>query len=53
MIKSEAEAKANDIVSKSITEKIIEKIMAEKWDGKLPLVVGDGEYILPSELMGK
>lgn len=53
MIKSEAEAKANDIVSKSITEKIIEKLMAEKWDGKLPLVVGDGEYILPSELMGK
>jgi regulator of protease activity HflC (stomatin/prohibitin superfamily) len=51
-IAAEAEAEANDIVDKSITDKIIEKIMADTWDGKLPVVVGDGEYILPNDILG-
>lgn len=51
-IAAEAEAEANDIIDKSITDKIIEKIMADTWDGKLPVVVGDGEYILPNDILG-
>lgn len=52
MIAAEAEAEANKVIDESITEKIIEKIMADAWDGKLPVVVGNGEYILPSEILG-
>lgn len=51
-IAAEAEAEANKIIDQSITEKIIEKIMADAWDGKLPIVVGDGEYILPNDILG-
>lgn len=49
-IAAEAEAEANKIIDESITDKIIEKILADAWDGKLPIVVGNGEYILPPEL---
>lgn len=52
MIAAEAEATANDIVSKSITDKILEKNTIEKWDGKLPVVAGNGEYILPNNILG-
>lgn len=51
-IKSEAEAAANETIAKSLTEEILNKILADSWDGKLPTVVGSGEYILPSELFG-
>jgi regulator of protease activity HflC (stomatin/prohibitin superfamily) len=51
-IAAEAEAEANKIVDASITDKIIEKLYAESWDGKMPTVVGNGEYILPSDLIG-
>ena len=50
-IAAEAEAAANKIIDESITDKIIEKIYADAWDGKLPVVVGDGEYILPSDIL--
>lgn len=50
-IAAEAEAEANKIIDESITDKIIEKLMADAWDGKLPIVVGDGEYILPSDIL--
>jgi regulator of protease activity HflC (stomatin/prohibitin superfamily) len=50
-IAAEAEAEANRIVEESITDKILEKLLAEKWDGKLPVVIGDGEFILPPELL--
>jgi regulator of protease activity HflC (stomatin/prohibitin superfamily) len=49
-IAANGEAEANKIVEESITDKIIEKLLAEKWDGKLPIVIGDGDYILPPEL---
>lgn len=52
MISAEAEAKANEIVSSSITDKILEKYTIEKWDGKMPTVVGSGDYILPSDMLG-
>lgn len=52
MIAAEGEAKANEIVSASITDKILEKSTIEKWDGKLPVVAGNGEYILPNNILG-
>lgn len=45
-IAAEAEAEANKIVAGSITDKIIEKLFYEKWDGKLPTVVGSDDYII-------
>lgn len=46
MIAAEAEAAANEIVSASITDKILENNTIEKWDGKLPSVTsGDGIMI--------
>lgn len=50
-IAAEAEAEANQIITESLTDIIIEKIYAEKWDGKLPSVVGNGEYIIPSDML--
>lgn len=52
-LKIEAEAKAeyNKLLDESLTDKIIANKYAEAWDGKLPSVVGNGEYILPSELL--
>lgn len=52
-IAAEGEAAANKIIDESITDKIIEKIYADNWDGKLPIVVGDGDYILPSDMLCK
>lgn len=51
-IKAEGEAAANKTISNSITDKIIDKALADKWDGKMPTVVGNGGYILPSDLLG-
>ena len=51
-IKAKGEAEANKIVSKSITDKIIDNTLANKWDGKMPTVVGNGDYILPSDILG-
>lgn len=51
-IAAEGEAEANKIIDASITDKIIDKIIADAWDGKLPVVVGEGDYILPSDVLG-
>ena len=51
-ISAEAEAKANKTIDASLTQKIIDKIIADAWDGKLPTVMGDGSYILPSDVIG-
>lgn len=51
-IAANAESEANKIIDASITDKIIEKILADAWDGKLPVVTGNGEYILPSDILG-
>ena len=40
-IKAEAEAAANETISESLTENVIENKKIEKWDGKLPQVMGD------------
>ena len=52
-ISAEAEAEANDIIAQSITKEILEKMYYDVWDGKLPTVVGNGEYILPSDIFGE
>lgn len=50
-IAAEAEANANDILEKSLTDTIIKKNLIDRWDGKLPAVVGNGEYILPTDIL--
>lgn len=49
---AEGEAEANRIITNSITDELLEKIMAERWNGELPnTYVGDGnglEIILPN-----
>lgn len=45
-IEAEAEAEANRIISESITPELLDKIIAEKWNGELPdTVVGDGSGV--------
>jgi regulator of protease activity HflC (stomatin/prohibitin superfamily) len=51
-IAAEAEAEANKIISDSITPEILEKIYADAWNGELPKVIGSGDYILPSDILG-
>ena len=50
-IAAEGEAAANKIIDESITDKIIDKIYADSWDGKLPTVIGNGDYILPGDIL--
>ena len=50
-IAAEAEAEANRILEESLTDKVLEKLLIDAWDGKLPVVVGEGEYILPSDIL--
>ena len=45
-IAAEAEAAANKTINDSITDKILEKIFYDKWDGKLPTVMGEGSAIV-------
>lgn len=50
-IEAEAEAEANKILTESITQELLDMIIAENWDGKLPIIIGDdGQYILPSDV---
>lgn len=53
MIAAEAEAEANETIAKSLTQEILDKILADTWDGELPEVVGSGEYILPSDIFNE
>lgn len=46
MIAAEAEAAANELLTKSLTDQVLESKFYEKWDGKLPQVMGDGSAIL-------
>jgi regulator of protease activity HflC (stomatin/prohibitin superfamily) len=51
MIAAEAEAKANETIAQSLTPEIMDKILADKWNGELPKVVGEGGYMLPSDII--
>lgn len=50
IVKAEAESKANKLLEKSLTDKIIQQMYIEKWDGKVPSVVAseDSAIMLPS-----
>ena len=52
LIKAEAEAEANKIITDSITDELLDKILVENWNGQLPnTYVSDGsglEIILPN-----
>lgn len=50
-IAAEGKAEANKIINASLTDLILENKLIDAWDGKLPTVVGDGEYILPSDVI--
>lgn len=52
IIAAEAEAEANRKIAASLTAPILEKMYYDAWDGKLPTVVGNGEYILPADILG-
>lgn len=39
IVAAEAEAKANELLEKSLTDKILQEMYIDKWDGKLPEVV--------------
>ena len=42
-VAAEAEAEANRIIAESLTNEILDKILADKWDGKLPTVVAGAD----------
>lgn len=42
IVAAEAEAKANELLERSLTDKILQEMYISKWDGKLPQVVSDG-----------
>ena len=42
IIQAEGEAKANEVLQKSISPELLQKEYIEKWDGKEPLVKGEG-----------
>ena len=46
LTKAEAEAKANKVISESLTKELIEQNKIEKWDGKMPKVSGDAGTIV-------
>lgn len=46
MIAAQAEAEANEMISNSLTQSLLEKIKYERWDGKLPTVNGAGASIV-------
>lgn len=54
IVEAQAEADANRIRSESITDKILMSEYLEKWDGKMPTVLGDGGQLMDiTSLMGK
>ena len=50
-IAAEAEAAANKTIANSITDKILEKLFYDKWNGELPTVMGDAGVILPDSVV--
>jgi regulator of protease activity HflC (stomatin/prohibitin superfamily) len=50
IVAAEAEAKANELLEKSLTDKILQQMYIEKWDGKLPETVAgeDATLMIPT-----
>lgn len=52
-IKANAEAEANKKLNDSLTDKVLVNKYYEKWDGKLPTVVGDSSVMLSPDMFTK
>jgi len=51
---AEGQAKANDVLAKSIDQSILQSKFLDKWDGKTPIVMGSGGNIMDiSSLMNQ
>lgn len=50
IVAAEAEAKANELLEKSLTDKILQQMYIDKWDGKLPETVAgeDANLMIPT-----
>lgn len=50
VVEAEAEAKANELLEKTLTDKILQEMYIEKWNGELPQVVAgeDANLMIPS-----
>jgi regulator of protease activity HflC (stomatin/prohibitin superfamily) len=46
LIQAKAQAEANELLTESLTDEVLESKFYEKWDGKLPQVMGEGSAIL-------
>lgn len=46
LIEAEAEAEANELLQKSLTDELIITQWIEAWNGELPLVSGEGNYFI-------
>ncbi|KQL32787.1 hypothetical protein AN960_22710 [Bacillus sp. FJAT-25509] len=46
LIRAQGQAKANQVIQKTLTNELIEYKKAEKWDGKLPTVSGSNSNII-------
>lgn len=46
VIQAQAEAEANELLSKSLTDKILEKMYYDNWNGILPSVVGNESVVV-------
>lgn len=51
VVKAEAERKANELKERTLTDNIIKEKFIEKWDGKTPVVMGEGSILDISDLM--
>ncbi len=49
-IKAKAQAEANRLIAESLTTPLISWEAVKNWDGRYPLVVGSGQFILPGDL---
>lgn len=52
-IQATAQALANRVLAESITDKYVEYLKTQKWDGRLPQVVGTGHSFLQFSLQNK
>ena len=50
--RAEAQADANKLLAESLTPEVVEYEKVQKWDGKLPAVVGSGSILDVSSLVG-
>ena len=53
IVSAEAEAKANELLERSLTDKILQEMYLDKWNGELPKVVTDGNTMLEIPDLGE